>query len=64
LIWNVASDHGSRMLWHGGGTFGMSSQVVLYPDTHEGYVMLANDTCAGTESALGDIATAVHGSLR
>jgi D-alanyl-D-alanine-carboxypeptidase/D-alanyl-D-alanine-endopeptidase len=64
LIWNVASDHGLRMLWHGGGTFGMSSQVVLYPDKHEGYVMLANDTCAGTESALGDIATAVHGSLR
>jgi D-alanyl-D-alanine-carboxypeptidase/D-alanyl-D-alanine-endopeptidase len=63
LIWNVASDHGSRMLWHGGGTFGMSSQVVLYPDQHEGYVMLANDTCAGTESALGDIATAVHASL-
>jgi D-alanyl-D-alanine-carboxypeptidase/D-alanyl-D-alanine-endopeptidase len=63
LIWNVAMDHGSRMLWHGGGTFGMSSQVVLYPDQHEGYVLLANDTCAGTESALGDIATAVHASF-
>jgi hypothetical protein len=41
----------------------IAGQVVLYPDQHEGYVMLANDTCAGTESALGDIATAVHASL-
>lgn len=63
LIWNVTSEHGSRLLWHGGGTFGMTSQVVLYPDHHEGYVLLANDTCAGTEDALKDIAVAVHEGL-
>jgi serine-type D-Ala-D-Ala carboxypeptidase/endopeptidase len=64
LIWNVASDHGSRMLWHGGGTFGMTSQVVLYPDEKEGFALLANDTCTGTEGLLKTIASMVHNSLK
>jgi serine-type D-Ala-D-Ala carboxypeptidase/endopeptidase len=63
LIWNVSSQRGSRLLWHGGGTFGMTSQVVLYPDDKDGYVLLANDTCEGSESALKDIATKAHGEL-
>ena len=48
------------MLWHGGGTFGMTSQVVLYPQTQEGYVLLANDACEGTESTLKQIAQQLH----
>jgi len=48
------------MLWHGGGTFGMTSQVVLYPQTQEGYVLLANDACEGTEGALKQIARQLH----
>jgi serine-type D-Ala-D-Ala carboxypeptidase/endopeptidase len=63
LIWNTSSYQGSRLFWHGGGTFGMSSQVVLYPHDHEGYVLLANDTCEGTESALKDLATNLHRKL-
>ena len=60
LIWNMALDNGQRMLWHGGGTFGMTSQVVLYPQTQEGYVLLANDACEGTEGALKQIAQQLH----
>ena len=63
LIWNLAIDRGTRILWHGGGTFGMSSQIVLYPDAQAGFVLLANDTCQGTEGALKDIATEVHQAL-
>ncbi|HEY1744190.1 MAG TPA: serine hydrolase domain-containing protein, partial [Granulicella sp.] len=63
LIWNLAVDRGTRILWHGGGTFGMSSQIVLYPDAQEGFVLLANDTCQGTEGALKDIAMEVHRDL-
>jgi len=64
LIWNLALDNGQRMLWHGGGTFGMSSQVVLYPQAQEGYVLLANDTCEGTEGALERIAEQLHATLK
>jgi CubicO group peptidase (beta-lactamase class C family) len=60
LIWNMALDNGERMLWHGGGTFGMSAQIVLYPQTHEGYVLLSNDACEGTEGALKEIAQQLH----
>jgi hypothetical protein len=50
------------MLAHGGGSFGMSSQVVLFPAQGEGFALFANDTCEGTESALKAIAVAVHES--
>jgi len=60
LIWNMALDNGQRLLWHGGGTFGMSSQMVLYPQTQEAYVLLSNDACEGTEGALRDIAQHLH----
>jgi len=63
LIWNLAVDGQTRILWHGGGTFGMSSQIVLYPAAQEGFVLLANDTCQGTEGALKDIAMEVHRDL-
>jgi hypothetical protein len=39
----------------------MSSQAVLYPKQHEGFVLLANDACDGTEGALKTIAETVHG---
>lgn len=64
MIWNEGMEHGERILWHGGGSFGMSSQVVLYPDSGQGFVLLANDTCEGTEGALKDIASDVHVPVR
>lgn len=64
LIWNLTLDGGTRLFWHGGGTFGMSSQVVLYPQDQEGFVLLSNDTCEGTESSLKNTAIAVHRALK
>lgn len=60
MAWNLGTDHDVPMIWHGGGSFGMSSQVLLYPQRHEGFVLLANDTCEGTESALKNMAMAIH----
>lgn len=60
MAWNLAEDRGQPIVWHGGGSFGMSSQVVLYPKRHEGFVLLANDACEGSEGALTAIAEAVH----
>lgn len=60
MPWNLAYEGDQPMLWHGGGSFGMSSQVVLFPAQNEGFVLLANDTCEGTESALKAMALAVH----
>jgi serine-type D-Ala-D-Ala carboxypeptidase/endopeptidase len=64
MAWNLGGDHGQPVIWHGGGSFGMSSQVVLYPKQHEGFVLLANDTCEGTESALKAMGEAIHGRER
>ena len=63
MAWNLGRDSGQPMLWHGGGSFGMSSQVVLYPRQQQGFVLLANDTCAGTESALKNMAQAIHAQI-
>jgi CubicO group peptidase (beta-lactamase class C family) len=64
MIWNEGIDHGERVLWHGGGSFGMSSQVVLFPSSGQGFVLLANDACPGTESNLKDMALAIHAQDR
>ena len=63
MAWHLALQGDQPMLWHGGGSFGMSAQVVLFPHQHEGYVLLANDTCPGTESALENVAVALHRPL-
>jgi len=61
MAWNLGNDHGQPVIWHGGGSFGMSSQVVLYPKQHEGFVLFANDACEGTEGALKAMGEAIHG---
>jgi len=60
MPWHLAYDHGQPMLAHGGGSGGMSSQVVLFPGQAEGFALLANDSCEGTESALKSMAMTVH----
>ncbi|AXC09984.1 beta-lactamase [Acidisarcina polymorpha] len=64
LVWNLDTVNGSRELSHGGGTFGMSSQVVLFPDSQQGYVLLANDACKGTEDALRNLAISLYQASR
>jgi CubicO group peptidase (beta-lactamase class C family) len=63
MAWQLASEGDRPMLWHGGGSFDMSAQVVLFPSQHEGYVLLANDACEGTESALRQVALSLHRKL-
>jgi hypothetical protein len=63
MPWHVAWADGRAILWHGGGSFGMSAQLVLFPSQHEGYVLLANDTCEGTEGALKQIAISLQSKL-
>ena len=64
MAWHLAFEDDQPMLWHGGGSFGMSAQLVLFPQQGEGYVLLANDTCEATESALANIAISLHGRVR
>jgi D-alanyl-D-alanine-carboxypeptidase/D-alanyl-D-alanine-endopeptidase len=64
MAWQLAFDGDDPMVWHGGGSFGTSAQVVLFPQQRDGYALLANDTCKGTESALRDIALSLHAKLR
>lgn len=54
---------GERLLWHGGGSFGETSQIVLFPEAQEGYVLLANDTCAGSEDTLKSLAIGIRHAL-
>jgi CubicO group peptidase (beta-lactamase class C family) len=63
MIWNLGTDGGAPILWHGGGSFGMTSQMVLYPKSREGWALMANDACAGTESGLKAMAIGVHAAM-
>jgi hypothetical protein len=47
-----------------GGSFGTSAQVVLFPRRREGYALLANDACQGTEGALRAFALGIHERMR
>lgn len=63
LIWNIGRADGQRMLWHGGGSFGETSQMVMFPDRRLGFVLLANDSCEGSEAAMKALAISVGGGL-
>jgi CubicO group peptidase (beta-lactamase class C family) len=65
LIWDIGkTKDGERRLWHSGGTFGMSSQMILLPESHQAYVLLANDACENTQSQLETIALTVRSAVR
>ncbi|ESQ90237.1 hypothetical protein ABAC460_10840 [Asticcacaulis sp. AC460] len=64
LIWQVNTRNGERKLWQSGGVFGMSSQVILFPDAKQAYVLLANDACMNTQGQLETLALAVHDSMK
>ncbi|MGC1547335.1 MAG: serine hydrolase domain-containing protein [Rhodanobacter sp.] len=51
--WKISkTDDGKTRLSHDGGTFGFSSFVDLYPDAHEGIVLLANRSGPMTQDQL------------
>lgn len=64
MAWHSELAGHDRMLEHSGGSFGTSAQVVLFPGQQEGYVLLTNDACDGTEGALRNFAVAVHDKTR
>lgn len=65
LIWDIGkTPDGERKLWHSGGTFGMSSQLILLPDSQQAYVLLANDACMNTQSELYDMAMTIRGAVQ
>ncbi|QDE38842.1 beta-lactamase family protein [Luteibacter pinisoli] len=56
MAWHLEQIDGRPVISHGGGSFGASSHVVLFPQSHTGFALLANDTCKGTEGALKQLA--------
>jgi CubicO group peptidase (beta-lactamase class C family) len=65
LFWysNRLAD-GTRVIRHGGGSFGSTSYLFLIPAARIGMVLLANDADPSTESALAAIAVEIAGRLR
>ncbi|WP_404334664.1 serine hydrolase domain-containing protein [Sphingomonas sp. MMS12-HWE2-04] len=64
LIWNATMRGGETMLWHGGGSFGSTSQMVLFPSAKMGLVLLANNSCEGSEDALKQMASDLFDATR
>jgi serine-type D-Ala-D-Ala carboxypeptidase/endopeptidase len=57
--WNMEKKGAQKKIWQSGGTFGMSSAIVMYPQEQIGFVLLANDACMDTQGKLSIIAETV-----
>jgi D-alanyl-D-alanine-carboxypeptidase/D-alanyl-D-alanine-endopeptidase len=57
--WNMELKNGRKKIWQSGGTFGMSSAMIMYPHEKLGFVLLANDACMDTQGKLSIIAETV-----
>src|SRR5580704_15163547 len=60
LVWYMTREGGERKLWESGGAFGMSTQLVLYPESKIGIVLLANDGGFCTQDQLGALANKIR----
>jgi hypothetical protein len=60
LVWYIIQEGGERQLWESGGAFGMSSQLVLYPESKIGIVLLANDGGISSQDELGAMAKEIR----
>ena len=49
-----------RKIWHSGGAYGMSSQLILFPDSNVGLVLLANDGGFNSQHDLDMLAMAIR----
>jgi len=54
--WNMEKKQARKKIWQSGGTFGMSSAMIMYPQEQIGFVLLANDACMDTQGKLSTIA--------
>ncbi len=64
MIWYMTQEGGERKLWETGGAFGMASQLVLYPESKMGIVLLANDVGFSTQEELGALAKKIRAAYR
>ena len=64
MMWDETRKGGERKLWHSGGVYGMSSQLILFPDAGQAYVLLANDGCFDTQGQLHDMAMTIHAAQK
>ncbi|MES1199185.1 MAG: serine hydrolase domain-containing protein [Pseudomonadota bacterium] len=62
MFWYV--DRVDHRVWQSGGLFGMSSQMVFWPEEHVGVVLLANDGCRDTQGQLFEWGAAIRTSLK
>lgn len=60
MVWYMTQENGERKLWESGGAFGMASQLVLYPGSRIGVVLLANDGGFSTQDQLGAMAEKIR----
>jgi CubicO group peptidase (beta-lactamase class C family) len=60
MVWYMTQEGGERKLWESGGAFGMASQLVLYPESKVGIVLLANDGGFSTQDKLGELAKKIR----
>jgi CubicO group peptidase (beta-lactamase class C family) len=63
MVWNMNREGGERKLWESGGAFGMASQLVLYPESKLGIIVLANDGGFSTQDELGTLATKIRAAM-
>jgi CubicO group peptidase (beta-lactamase class C family) len=61
--WNMEMNTVRKKIWQSGGTFGMSSALIMYPHEQVGFVLLTNDACMDTQSKLQTIAESVLGRI-
>lgn len=61
--WNVELKEGRRKVFQTGGSYGMSSAMIMYPLEQVGFVLLANDGGMDTQGQLQDIASEVLEAL-
>jgi CubicO group peptidase (beta-lactamase class C family) len=60
LVWYITQEGGERKIWESGGAFGMASDLVLYPESKLGIVLLANDGGFSTQDELGKLAQKIR----
>jgi CubicO group peptidase (beta-lactamase class C family) len=56
MVWYMTQEGGERKIWESGGAFGMASELVLYPESKIGIILLANDGGFSTQEELGTLA--------
>ncbi len=55
---------GERKIWQSGGTYGMSSNLVLFPDAKIGFILLANESCLDSQEKLEKIAVRIFENIK